>query len=232
MNKPLIEKLKLFLSQKELATFIEQSTANEKLQELIKVLTKVVEDNQKNSFEGIEMVKGEKGEDGEPGTPGHTPIVGVDFFTDEEKEAFKTELINLVLPEKGVDYFTQEDIDFILEAATPVKGKDYFTKDEIKEFKELVTPKKNLDYFDGEKGEQGEKGEGVNLENVTGEFIAEQLNKKTGVIEMKVISGLESALKKQVGIQFGKKKGGGTTITVSATAPHNPYINQLWYDIS
>ncbi len=40
----------------------------------------------------------------------------------------------------------------------PTKGTDYFTQEEIEDFLKEITPKKGVDYHDGEKGEQGEKG--------------------------------------------------------------------------
>lgn len=40
----------------------------------------------------------------------------------------------------------------------PEKGKDYFTQEEIESFLKEITPKKGIDYFDGEKGERGDTG--------------------------------------------------------------------------
>jgi hypothetical protein len=67
-------------------------------------------------------------------------------------------------PIKGVDYFTQEEIDDFLKQATPILGKDYLTQEELRYILEVVTPKKGKDYFDGKdgksiKGDRGEKGE-------------------------------------------------------------------------
>lgn len=42
---------------------------------------------------------------------------------------------------------------------TPEKGKDYFKQEEIESFLKEITPKKGTDYFDGEKGEKGDTGE-------------------------------------------------------------------------
>jgi len=62
-------------------------------------------------------------------------------------------------PEKGVDYFTDEEIAEMLNKATPKKGKDYFTPEEVAQFREMVTPKKGVDYKDGKDGEPGMDGE-------------------------------------------------------------------------
>lgn len=61
-------------------------------------------------------------------------------------------------PKKGVDYFTEQEAEAFKEAATPVKGEDYFTAAEVAAFKEAVTPQKGVDYFDGENGPQGKPG--------------------------------------------------------------------------
>lgn len=52
-------------------------------------------------------------------------------------------------PNRGTDYFTDEDIKNFKDATTPRKGKDYFTAVEVQEFKASVTPVKGVDYFDG-----------------------------------------------------------------------------------
>lgn len=43
---------------------------------------------------GDQGEKGDTGEKGEPGQDGYTPVKGVDYYTEEEKEQFKTELLN------------------------------------------------------------------------------------------------------------------------------------------
>lgn len=73
-------------------------------------------------------------------------------------------------PEKGVDYFTDEEISEFKKAATPVKFTDYFTEQEIGAMmtqmyeavlgalrdglKEELTPKKGIDYSDGESADE------------------------------------------------------------------------------
>lgn len=61
-------------------------------------------------------------------------------------------------PEKGKDYFTNEEIADFLNKATPKKGKDYFTAEDIESFKKQVTPVKGKDYKDGEDGYTPVKG--------------------------------------------------------------------------
>lgn len=85
---------------------------------------------------------------GPQGQPGYTPKKGVDYFTDEEAEAF----LAVATPKKGIDYHDGKD------GYTPVKGVDYFTPSEVTEFKKAVTPVKGIDYFDGQDGEQGPEG--------------------------------------------------------------------------
>lgn len=58
-------------------------------------------------------------------------------------------------PVAGKDFFTDEDKQHMIEAATPRKGEHYFTPDEIKEFAEAITPQKGVHYFDGENGADG-----------------------------------------------------------------------------
>lgn len=82
-------------------------------------------------FGSVQLLKGDKGDKGDPG---YTPVKGVDYFTESEIEEFKEEV-------------------------TPVKGVDYFTESEIAEFKMEVTPVKGVDYFDGEKGDKGDSYE-------------------------------------------------------------------------
>lgn len=88
-------------------------------------------------------------------------------FLDSLRELFKGE--DGKTPVKGKDYFTKQDIEEIkqdvLKGATPVKFKDYFTESEIlwlmasirEGLKDEVTPKKGVDYFDGTDGKNGKE---------------------------------------------------------------------------
>lgn len=107
------------------------------------------------------------------------------------------------------------------------------------------TPIKGTDYFDGEDGKDGSPD--------TAEQIAEKLNSLEEVIDQKVIKGLTKQIKdlssniahnavktytgtseKRVEELTNNKITSFTTdkLTVSATAPSNPQLYDLWYDIS
>jgi hypothetical protein len=109
-------------------------------------------------------IKGDKGDDGEDG---YTPQKGKDYFTNQEITEFKMS----VTPIKGEDYFDGED------GYTPEKGKDYFTEKEIKEFKNAVTPIKGEDYFDGKDADE--------------ERVVEKVLKKIPKVDIKDIGGKE-----------------------------------------
>lgn len=111
-----------------------------------------------------------------------------------------------LIPEKGVDYFTDAEAEefgqYILNLATPVKGRDY---------------------FDGEMGPQGPAGkdgmgkpgkDGKDGSPDTPHAIAEKLNMLEGAIEAKVIAGIPTLaditdhlknLKGKERIDFGTK---------------------------
>ena len=61
-------------------------------------------------------------------------------------------------PEKGKDFWTEEDINQLRDLIKPQKGKDYFTNDEIMAFLEAVKPVKGRDYFEGREGVDGKNG--------------------------------------------------------------------------
>lgn len=55
----------------------------------------------KNGFEGTEeewlaSLKGEKGDPGEKGEDGYTPVKGVDYYTEEDKEGLAKEVLEIV----------------------------------------------------------------------------------------------------------------------------------------
>lgn len=85
---------------------------------------------------------------------GLKPEKGVDYFTEEEK----AQMISEATPVRGTDYFTTADVSEFLERATPVVGRDYFTAEDITKFKAEVTPEKGVDYRDGEDGYTPRKG--------------------------------------------------------------------------
>ena len=85
-----------------------------------------------------------KGAKGDRGAEGKS-IRGIQGIRGEKGADGKT-------PKKGVDYFTEPEIESFLAEVTPIKGVHY---------DDGYTPIKNIDYFDGEKGESivGEKGD-------------------------------------------------------------------------
>lgn len=97
----------------------------------------------------IDGMKGDKGEDG------WMPVVGKDYFTEEEKKAFKEECT----PKKGVDY---------VDGIDGKNGKDgkSVTTEEIERIKKEVTPVKGKDYFDGKDGKDGRDGKSYSLKEI------------------------------------------------------------------
>lgn len=58
-------------------------------------------------------------------------------------------------PVRGIDYFTEEDIDMFKYDVTPIKGVDYFDGADGVDGDNGYTPIKGVDYFDGNDGEDG-----------------------------------------------------------------------------
>lgn len=80
------------------------------------------------------------------GEDGGTPERGVDYFTEEEVKAWKDEILDGAKPKKFVDYFTDEEIDWI--------------KNYVKDGVRLeVTPVKGRDYDDGKPGTPGKNAD-------------------------------------------------------------------------
>lgn len=75
-------------------------------------------------------------------------------------------------PEKGKDYFTDDEAQDFLKRATPEKGVHYMTPDEVSEMLRQATPIKGTHYFDGDKGDKGNPGrdgaDGVGLKGDKG----------------------------------------------------------------
>lgn len=136
--------------------------------------------NRKPSFEGAEMIKGDKGDRGDDGK---TPEKGVDYFTQEEIEAVKDYIKTLtkaeLTPKKGTDYFTQEEIEGIKKSATPIKGKHYF---DGRHGKDGAPGRAGRDGYDGPPGPKGKDGT-----EVAPAQIAERLNRLKGVVKFDVL---------------------------------------------
>lgn len=80
------------------------------------------------------------------GFDGYTPKKGVDYFTEQEVESIVKEIKKEATPVKGVDYKDGNN------GRTPVKGVDYLTKEELDKIKREVKPVKGKDYDDGKDG--------------------------------------------------------------------------------
>lgn len=116
-------------------------------------------------------------------------------------------------PKKGVDYFTDKEIQAVKKEATPVKGKDY------NDGEPGYTPKKGVDYFDGLDADEGAiiskvlamlpKNEKIELDSA--EALREKLESLTGKdrLRFEAIDGLDNALK---ALEKKIKKSAGTTI--------------------
>ena len=155
------------------------------------------------------------------GDDGHSPKIGIDYFTDEEKKSW----LIAVTPVKGKDYFTEADIkDFLtiatpkkgvdyFDGKTPIKGTDYFTDEEVVDFLIRATPRKGIHYFDGEKGEPGTKG--ADGTEISAEQVRDKLESLKGSARLSVeaIKGLDELLNRGIGGVLG---GSGTD---SATIP-------------
>lgn len=74
------------------------------------------------------------------GQDGKTPEKGKDYFTEEEIAEFKAE----ISPIKYQDYFTDEEVEFFLGKVYRAVMKD------VGDIREEITPRKGVDYRDGE----------------------------------------------------------------------------------
>ncbi len=127
------------------------------------------------------------------GDDGVTPEKGKDYFTQEEIDAFKEEIKKGATPEKFVDYFTDAEIEYIV---------DHVREGIIDE----VTPVKGVHYDDGAPGKNAEEVDITSLKrevikdirvldekqdaiDFAPEKLAEKLNTLTGAIDPKAIKG-------------------------------------------
>lgn len=134
---------------------------------------------------------------------------------------------------------------------SPQKGKDYFTDDEINEFLQKITPVKGVHYSDGikgdkgdsikgdkgdgVKGDKGDKGDGVDKKSIK-DFLSEQvkilkedlLTLMNSQIDIKLTNREEKLIKivkemiAKVAQQLQKENRiGGGGIPAGKTKPHN-----------
>lgn len=76
------------------------------------------------------------------GQDGHTPVLGVDYFTEKDKQ----QMIEDSTPVLGVDYFTADDLSYITKVVKPRFGVDYFTEGEIRKIKRELKPIPGVDF--------------------------------------------------------------------------------------
>lgn len=107
-----------------------------------------------NGFKGTEgewlaSLRGKDGRDGidgKNGTDGYTPVKNKDYFDGRDG-------VDGITPVKGIDYFDGKD------GYIPVKGEDYFTEEEvdaiIDEIYSLIGEGKDIITIPGEKGDDG-----------------------------------------------------------------------------
>lgn len=115
------------------ASLLVQSEVRDAIDELKAPLDAIVhntikEEVQKVQILGAELltIKGEKGDKGDKGDDGKTPEKGKDYFTDEDKLALIDGLKEQVTPIKGIDYFDGKD------GEDGADGKDYILTNEDK----------------------------------------------------------------------------------------------------
>jgi hypothetical protein len=204
-NLEKIKKLLGFRKNPDLAIFDELNEISEQLGVVSEVF------NGKSLGE-LGALKGEKGD---------TPVLGVDYTIPD--------------PIPGPPGKPGK------EGKTPVKGIDY------NDGEDGYTPIKGVDYFDGEKGEKGDKGDkGDNGSPDTAAQIIDKLESvenEDDKLDASAIRNLPEPEYNPVTKKYFFGGGGGRwiigqsatpggTLTVSATAPSNPAVSDLWVDIS
>lgn len=127
---------------------------NTNLAELVKAIKALRADSYSTKKELTNIIKLVEAVEAQKGDDGYTPIKGVDYFTDAELEEIK----KTIRPIKGVDYSDGKDGENGINGSTPVKGIDYLTDQEVKAIKEELRPVKGVDYTDGVDGKNGADG--------------------------------------------------------------------------
>lgn len=122
------------------------------------------------------------------GDEGYTPVKGKDYFTEEEADQWKQEILEGSTPKIFKDYFNLEQINALA----------IIIRDGIKE---EVTPQKGKDYFDGKDGVDGiDADEDSIVKNVLSQIpqaselkpkdLADKLNTLMEAVDAGVIKGL------------------------------------------
>lgn len=200
--------------------------------------------------------KGDKGDNAIP------PKLGVEYWTEEDKKVVRTQVRELVTslvekatPKKGKDYLTETEqkqfVAKILEQA-PKKGRDFMTDEDVALIaklasKHVLKAQEGMDFakskdIEAVKTEVKKDIEGVKKasESIIEKAVAAVLSQpariarsletlrtqRKGSSDPRLDASAVKNLPNQPGV------GAGAQITVSATAPSGPYLNQLWMDIS
>jgi hypothetical protein len=179
----------------------------------------------------IKELKGDKGD---------IPVKGVDYWTPQELNQVINFILQKATPRKGVDYNDGEKGDsYIL---TPSDKKEIANSidvpivekiiDRIETIREVIPKSIDVSVI---KGAVSKK----ELESTT-KKIQDGMARVDGRIKL-IDQRWHGAGLSQVSHDTSLTGTGagssplsvvGQTVTVSATAPQNPYLNQLWYDIS
>lgn len=193
-----------------LATFLQNEELKQKLSEdapaLKKILEQIKGDKGDQGIQGIQGIQGKDGKDGKDGVDGRNGKNGRDGRDGQDGV-------------DGLDGITPDTTLIAQEAS----------KQAIEAVKPLIPKIQDIEQQIPQLGEEIRNA----LELLEGD---ERLDKSA-------IKGLEESLKKldikytgsgAVGAEYKYTKyhGGASNLTVSTTAPPNPELNDLWYDIS
>ncbi len=124
MNKKAIKSA--FMSDSDVTTLLDQQDKMESMKSLL---------NQGDFISSLKMIFG--------GKDGYTPVKGEDYFTIDEIDAIKADVIKGATPEKFKDYFTEKEISYIMNSITSS------ILQRFESIKSEVTPVKGVDYRDG-----------------------------------------------------------------------------------
>lgn len=198
MNISKEDKIKLLEKDPSLVSLIESMETNSNLSNInqsLSIFTEFV-----NAF--LKQTTQIKGEPGKKGEPGISPVKGIDYYTEIEKQEFIDRIIDLI-----------PDIIKVENGYTPQKGVDYFTDSELKDISKSIIK-------DVLKGIKVPKAEKVDYNKITFEIlkslpkvdvpdeettdsIANKLNKKEEILNISVIKGYKDLIRKEV-VRFSK----------------------------
>lgn len=130
---------------------------------------------------------------------GYVPIKGMDYFTEDEIDSIKKD----VTPKRGKDYLTKSELEEVKKEIAPKKGIDYLVEEEIAKIKKEITPRKGIDYVDGKdgrsirgkKGDPGKDGSPDTPEEIKGKLESLKGEKR---LSASAIKGLDETLEKKL----------------------------------